>query len=158
MHSLREATAADVPVIFDLICELAEYEKLRDHVDATADGLHGALFGPHRYAEVLMAESDGTIAGFALFFHNFSTFRGKPGVYLEDLFVRPPFRRLGIGRALLQRLAQIAVERGCSRLEWAVLDWNESAIEFYRKLGARPMNDWTVMRLTDTALTGLAGG
>jgi len=156
MFILRAATTADVPVIYELIAELAEYEKLRDQVDATPAGIHSALFGERRYAEVLLAECQATVAGFALYFHNFSTFRGKPGLYLEDLFVRPPFRRLGIGTAFFRRMAQIAVERGCARMEWSVLDWNTPALDFYRSLGAVAMADWTVHRLTDDALLRLA--
>ena len=114
------------------------------------------LFGERRYAEVLIGEEDGEPVGFALFFHNFSTFLGKPGIYLEDLFVKPDHRGGGYGKALLQRLAQLAVERDCGRLEWAVLDWNEPAIGFYRKLGAVPMEDWTIFRLSGAALHDLA--
>jgi GNAT superfamily N-acetyltransferase len=115
------------------------------------------LFGPRPYAEVLIGEEDGEAAGFAIFFHNFSTFLGRPGIYLEDLFVRPDHRGKGYGRALLARLAKIALERDCGRLEWAVLDWNEPAIGFYRKLGARPNDDWTVFRLAGDALRDLGG-
>lgn len=156
MFAIRDAQPSDVPVIHQLICELAEYEKLRDHVDATEEALHEALFGPRRYAEVLLAEREDAVAGFALFFHNYSTFRGRAGLYLEDLFVRPEHRRHGVGSALFRRLAKIAVERGCARMEWAVLNWNEPALAFYRKLGAVPMSDWTVQRLTGVALATLA--
>jgi GNAT superfamily N-acetyltransferase len=121
-----------------------------------AELLRRNLFGEHRYAEVLIGEADGEPVGFALFFHNFSTFVGKPGIYLEDLFVKPDHRGAGYGRALLKRLAEIAVERGCGRLEWAVLDWNEPSIGFYRKLGAVPMDDWTIFRLAGDALRTLA--
>ncbi len=153
---LREAVPQDVPLIVSLISELAEYEKLSDQCHVTAELLHGALFGERRYAEVIIAEVDHSAAGFALFFHNFSTFLARPGIYLEDVFVRPQHRGLGIGRALLQRLAAIAVERNCGRMEWSVLDWNESAIGFYKRLGAVPMDEWTVFRVTGDALTRLA--
>jgi GNAT superfamily N-acetyltransferase len=156
VFTIREAGAADVPAVLQLIRELAEYERLLPDVSATEDGLRATLFGDRRHAEVLLAEVEGQLAGFALFFHNYSTFLGKPGVYLEDLFVRPPFRRLGIGTAFFHRLAQIAVERGCGRLEWAVLNWNEPALAFYRALGAVPMSEWTVQRVTGEALARLA--
>lgn len=154
--TVRPATRSDVPLIFRLICDLAEYERLRHEVRADAAGLASRLFGERPYAEVLIAEIDGAPVGFALFFHNFSTFEGKPGVYLEDLYVDPAVRGRGAGKALLKRLAGIAVERDCGRLEWAVLDWNQPAIGFYKRLGARPMNDWTVYRLDGDALTALA--
>jgi GNAT superfamily N-acetyltransferase len=153
---IREATEEDVPLILSLIRELAEYEKLSDEVVATEDGLQDSLFGERRYAEVLIAEHDGAPAGFALFFHNFSTFLGKPGIYLEDLYVKPAFRGAGIGKKLLVRLASLAVGRGCGRLEWWVLDWNEPAIGFYRSVGAEPMDDWTVYRVSGSALEDLA--
>ncbi len=153
---IREATEEDVPLILSLIRELAEYEKLSDEVVATEDGLRDSLFGERRYAEVLIAEHDGAPAGFALFFHNFSTFLGKPGIYLEDLYVKPAFRGAGIGKKLLVRLASLAVGRGCGRLEWWVLDWNELAIGFYRSVGAEPMDDWTVYRVSGSALEDLA--
>jgi len=153
--AIRMAEPADVPVIADLIRGLARFEKLEDEVRMTEDLLAGNLFGPRPYAETLIAEDGGTPVGFALFFHNFSTFLAKPGIYLEDLFVVPEQRGRGIGRALLQRLAQIAVERECGRLEWAVLDWNRDAIGFYERLGAKPNSEWTVYRLTGEALTSL---
>ena len=155
---IREATGEDVPLILSLVRELAEYERLSDEVVATEEGLRENLFGGRRYAEVLIAEHNGAPAGFALFFHNFSTFLGKPGIYLEDLYVKPEFRGAGIGRKLLVRLARLARERDCGRLEWWVLDWNEPSIGFYRKLGAVPMDDWTVYRLSGTALEDLASG
>lgn len=155
---IRPATPDDVPLILELIRELAEYERLLDTVEATPERLHAALFGPRPFAEALIAEAEEGPLGFALFFHNFSTFLSLPGIYLEDLYVRPHARRRGIGRALLTRLAQVAVERGCGRLEWSVLDWNEPAIRFYRKIGAVPMDEWTVFRLTGPALRGLAAG
>ena len=153
---LRAATRDDVPVIAELIRGLARYEKLEDQVQMTEELLAAGLFGERPYAEVVLAEEDGIALGFALFFHNFSTFLGRPGIYLEDLFVLPEHRGLGIGRMLLAHLARLAVERGCGRLEWAVLDWNRDAIGFYESLGARPNSEWTVYRLTGEALTGLA--
>jgi GNAT superfamily N-acetyltransferase len=155
---VREATEDDVPLILFLIRELAEYERLSHEVVATEEGLRETLFGERRYAEVLIAEHDGAPAGFALFFHNFSTFLGKPGIYLEDLYVKPEFRGTGIGKKLLIHLAGLAKERGCGRLEWWVLDWNEPSIGFYKKLGAVPMDDWTVYRVSGTALEHLASG
>jgi GNAT superfamily N-acetyltransferase len=152
---IREAEQSDVPVIADLIRGLARFEKLEDEVTMTDELLAKNLFGPRRYAETLIAEEGGSPVGFALFFHNFSTFLAKPGIYLEDLFVVPEQRGHGIGRALLRRLAQIAVERDCGRLEWAVLDWNRDAIGFYERLGAKPNSEWTVYRLTGEALTSL---
>jgi GNAT superfamily N-acetyltransferase len=154
--SIRPATPADVGLILQLIRELAEYEKLLDRVVATELMLHEALFGERPRAEVLIAQVDGQTAGFALFFHNFSTFVGRAGLYLEDLFVRPNFRKFGIGKMLLTHLAKLALERGCGRFEWAVLDWNEPAIGFYKKLGAQPQDDWTVFRVDGEALQHLA--
>ncbi|HEX9364345.1 MAG TPA: GNAT family N-acetyltransferase [Candidatus Dormibacteraeota bacterium] len=154
---IRSAEPADVPLITELIKALAVYEKLEHELRATDEKVRYALFGERPYAETLIADYDGEAAGFALFFHNFSTFLAQPGLYLEDLFVKPEHRSHGIGRALLQRLAQIAVERGCGRMEWAVLDWNVDAIRFYERLGARPNSDWTVYRLSGESLTGLAG-
>jgi GNAT superfamily N-acetyltransferase len=146
-----------VPVIVRLIKALSVYEKLEHMVAANDEKVDRALFGPRPYAEALIAEEGGRPVGFALFFHNFSTFLAQPGIYLEDLFVEPEQRGKGVGRALLGRLAEIAVERDCGRLEWAVLDWNESAIRFYEKLGARPNAEWTVYRLTGDSLRALAG-
>ena len=154
----RSATEDDVPLVLSFIRELAEYERLSHEVVATEESLRENLFGERRYAEVLIAEQDGTPAGFALFFHNFSTFLGKPGIYLEDLYVRPEFRGAGIGKRLLGHLARLAKERDCGRLEWWVLDWNEPSIGFYKKLGAVPMDDWTVYRVSGTALEDLASG
>lgn len=153
---LRLATEADTDLILDFIQGLAEYEKLAHEVVADADTLRASLFGERRVAEVILAEYRGEAAGFALFFHNFSTFLGRPGLYLEDLFVRPELRGNGIGRELLSCLARIAVDRGCGRLEWSVLDWNEPAIRFYRRLGAQAMDEWTVFRVTGDALAALA--
>jgi GNAT superfamily N-acetyltransferase len=156
MHGIRFAQEADVPEIFKLIRELAAYEKLTHEVIATEGDLRRYLFGSTRFAEVLLAEVPEGVAGFALFFHNFSTFVGRPGIYLEDLFVRPAYRRRGIGRSLFQRLAQIAIDRQCGRLEWAVLDWNTPAWDFYRSLGACPLTEWTIHRLTDESIRRLA--
>lgn len=153
---IRSAVPSDVPLIRELVRELADYERLLPEVVADEEILREHLFGDTPRAEVLIAEDAGAAAGFALFFHNFSTFLGRPGLYLEDLYVRPSHRRRGVGRALLQRLAAIAVERRCGRMEWWVLDWNESAISFYRKIGAVAMSDWTVYRLTGSALQSLA--
>lgn len=153
---IRAATRADVPAILAFIRELAEYEKLAHEAVADEAGLAEQLFGATPRAEVLIAEVDGTAAGFALFFHTFSTFLGKPGLYLEDLFVRPAFRGRGLGKRLMLRLARIAVERGCGRFEWSVLDWNTPAIGFYRSLGATGMDDWTVQRVSGDALRALA--
>jgi len=154
--TLRFASAEDTPVILAMIRELADYERMSHEVVADVTRLRQSLFGERRVAEVLIAEKRGEPLGFALFFHNFSTFVGRPGIYLEDLYVRPAARGSGIGKALLVRLARIAVERGCGRLEWAVLDWNEPAIGFYRRLGATAMYEWTVFRLTGATLEDLA--
>jgi GNAT superfamily N-acetyltransferase len=155
---VREASADDVPLILTLIGELAEYERLSHEVVATEDSLQEWLFGDKPVAEVLIAESGTEAAGFALFFHSFSTFLGRPGIYLEDLYVRPAFRGRGMGKAMLVHLAKLAKERGCGRLEWSVLDWNEPSIRFYASLGAVAMNDWTVHRVTGEALDRLAAG
>lgn len=154
--SLRFATPDDVPVILTLIRGLAEYERLAHEVVATEELLRETLFGARPVAEVILAFSDEEPAGFALFFHNYSTFLARPGIYLEDLFVFPRFRGRGLGRILLARLARIAVDRGCGRLEWSVLDWNVDAIRFYRSMGAEPMSEWTVQRVTGEALHALA--
>jgi GNAT superfamily N-acetyltransferase len=153
---IRAATRADVPAILQLIRALADYEKLLDQVVATEASIEASLFGARPYAEALIGWQGGRAAGFALFFHNYSTFLGRPGIYLEDLFVQPESRGHGIGRALLARVAQLAVERNCGRLEWAVLDWNQPAIDFYRHIGARPLDEWIVNRLTGDALQALA--
>ncbi len=155
--TVRPATSADLPVIAQFIRDLAAYEKLSHDVRFDEAALGTALFGPRPYAEVVMGAVDGVAQGFALFFHNFSTFEGRPGLYLEDLFVQPEARGAGLGRALLQHLAALAVARGCARLEWSVLDWNAPAIGFYQRLGARMMDEWTVMRVDGDALTHLAG-
>jgi GNAT superfamily N-acetyltransferase len=156
--SVRPATIADLPLIVALIRDLAEYERLSDKVCFDEATLGEHLFGPRPYAEAVIGEVDATPQGFALFFHNFSTFEGRAGIYLEDLFVRPAARGRGLGKALLLHLARLAVARGCARFEWSVLDWNEPAIGFYRKLGARPMDEWTVMRLDGDALAAFVGG
>lgn len=154
--SIRPATVDDVPLIRQLIAELADYEKLAHAAVATDDDLRTQLFGQRPAAEVLIGEVDGEPAGFALFFHTFSTFLGKRGLYLEDLFVRPAARGVGLGRHLMAALARIAVQRDCGRFEWSVLDWNAPAIGFYRRLGAVAMDDWTVQRLEGAALHALA--
>ncbi|MCW1382000.1 GNAT family N-acetyltransferase [Novosphingobium sp. KCTC 2891] len=156
--SIRPATPADVGLIADLIRALADYEKLLDQVRFDEAVLGEKLFGARPYAEVVIGEIDGAPQGFALFFHNFSTFEGKPGIYLEDLFVRPEARGSGLGKALLSHLAALAVERDCARLEWSVLDWNEPSIGFYKALGARLMDEWTIMRVDGTALAQLGEG
>ena len=153
--SIRSATPADLPLIAQLIRDLAEYEKLAHEVRFDDAVLGEKLFGARPYAEVVIGELDGAAQGFALFFHNFSTFEGKPGIYLEDLFVRPAARGSGLGKALLSHLAALALERDCARLEWSVLDWNEPAIGFYRKLGARLLDEWTGMRVDGAALARL---
>ncbi len=156
--TIRPATPSDLPLIAQLIRDLAEYEKLAHEVRFDEAVLQAKLFGARPYAEVVIGELDGTPQGFALFFHNFSTFEGRPGIYLEDLFVRPAARGAGLGKALLSHLATLAIERDCARLEWSVLDWNESAIGFYRKLGARLMDEWTVMRVDGAELAQLGAG
>ena len=147
--SIRIAEEKDIPVILSLIKELAEFEKLSDEVNVSEDILKENLFGKRKYAEVIIAELNEKPAGQALFFHNFSTFKGKPGIYLEDLFVKPEYRSKGVGKALLNKLIETAKERKCSRIEWVVLDWNKSAIDFYKKMGAEEMNGWLIYRLTE---------
>ncbi|MCH7627180.1 MAG: GNAT family N-acetyltransferase [Proteobacteria bacterium] len=156
--SIRPATRADIGLIADLIRALADYEKLLDEVRFDEAVLADKLFGVRPYAEVVIGEIDGVARGFALFFHNFSTFEGKPGIYLEDLFVQPEARGSGLGKALLAHLAALAMERDCARLEWSVLDWNEPSIGFYKALGARFMDEWTVMRVDGAALAQLGAG
>ena len=153
---IQPATVADVPVILQLIRELADYERAPNDVVATEEGLREVLFGETPAAQVLIGREDGEPVAFAVYFFNFSTWLGRAGLYLEDLFVRPELRGKGYGRALLVRLAQIAQERGCGRMEWAVLDWNDPAILFYKKLGAKPMEEWTVFRLTSDGIERLA--
>jgi GNAT superfamily N-acetyltransferase len=154
--ALRFGAPQDTVQILELVRELAVYEKLEHTVSADEATLRKNLFGPRKVAEVILAFERDACAGFALFFHNFSTFLGKPGLYLEDLFIRPAFRGRGYGKALMVFLARLAVERGCGRFEWSVLDWNTPSIEFYGRLGAVPMSDWTVQRLTGPALEALA--
>ena len=154
--AIKPATAADVPTIFRLIGELAEYERAAHEAIATESQLHEVLFGAEPSANVLIAREGHEAVGFAVYFFNFSTWLGRPGLYLEDLFVKPDARGRGYGKALLVRLAQIAHARDCGRMEWAVLDWNEPAIEFYKKLGAKPMEEWTVYRLTRDGIGKLA--
>lgn len=152
---IEPATASDVPVIFELIRELATFERLQHEVVATEASLREHLFGARPYAEVVLAKVDTQVVGFALFFHNYSTFRGAPGIYLEDLFVRAECRGKGYGSALLRYVAKLAVTRGCGRFEWSVLDWNQRAIDFYRGLGAEPMKEWTIFRVAGEALVKL---
>lgn len=154
--TIRPATPADLPLIAEFIRDLAEYEKLSHEVRFDEAKLGENLFGARPYAEVVIGEIDDAPQGFALFFHNFSTFEGRPGIYLEDLFVRPEARGSGLGKALLAHLAKLCVERDCARLEWSVLDWNEPSIGFYKSLDARLMDEWTVMRMDGDALIRLA--
>ena len=153
---IAQGRAEDVPTILSLIRGLAEYERLAEHVVASEDDLTRWLFGERPAAEVVIAWAGSEPVGFALFFHNFSTFLGRPGLYLEDLFVKPEWRGQGVGRRLLSHLAAVAIERGCGRFEWAVLDWNEPAIAFYRRMGAAVLDDWRVCRVTGEALATLA--
>jgi GNAT superfamily N-acetyltransferase len=147
--SIRETSEEDIPQIYNLILELAEYERLSHTVTADEKLLKENLFGKNRYGQVVFAEYEGEIAGQALFFYNFSTFKGKPGIYLEDLYVRPAFRKKGIGKALLKYLIELAKDKNCGRVEWVVLNWNQQAIDFYRSLGAKSMDDWVVFRLSE---------
>jgi GNAT superfamily N-acetyltransferase len=153
---IEPATPADVPVILELIRELASFERLLHEVVAEESLLREHLFGAQPYAEVVLARTDNEVVGFALFFHNYSTFKGRPGVYLEDLYVRDHCRGHGYGAALLRHVAKLAVSRGCARFEWSVLDWNQRAIDFYRALGAEPLNEWTMFRVSGAALEALA--
>lgn len=153
--TIRTATEQDVPLILEFIKALAEYEKLSHEVVATEDLLREHLFGRESHAEVIIGEQEGEPVGFALFFHNFSTFLGRPGIHLEDLFVFPEYRGNGFGTAMLSYLANLAVERGCGRLEWAVLNWNKPAIDFYESLEARPVDKWIIYRVTGETLEGL---
>lgn len=154
--TIRPAAAAEVPLVLEFVRELARYERLEHEVSASVEDLREALFGPRPFAEVSLACCDARPVGFALYFHNFSTFKGRPGIYLEDLYVRPEARGRGIGKRLLAHLARTAVERRCARLEWVVLDWNEPSIAFYRSLGAVAMDEWRIFRLTGAALERLA--
>lgn len=153
---IRAATPADVPALFDLIKALAEYEKLSHSVTGTTENLREHLFGDRPYAEAIVAEIGDQPVGFALFFYNYSTFLTKPGIYLEDLFILPEYRGQGMGKALITYLAKLAVDRNCGRLEWSVLDWNEPAIAFYRRIGADILPDWRICRVTGNSLTTLA--
>ena len=153
---IRTATADDVGAVLDFVRQLAEYERLSHMVTATEKSMRDSLFGPHPAAEALLAFEGGTPVGFALYFHTFSTFLGRRGMWLEDIFVKPAFRGRGYGKALLLRVARIAQERGCGRYEWSALDWNTGAIEFYKALGAQPMDEWTTFRVTGDALERLA--
>jgi len=155
--TIRFIRSSDLPVVHELIRELARYEQLLECVVSTVDDLDRALFGPQAFVEALVAEHVSEIVGFALFYPTYSTFLGRPGLYLEDLYVRPEFRGRGVGRALLVRLARLASERGWGRVEWSVLNWNEPSIAFYRTIGAIPLNDWTVYRLSDDRMALLAG-
>lgn len=155
--SIRPAEPSDTPLVLEFIRKLAAYEKLTHQVKVTEEDLRKRLFGDRPYAEVLIGEKNGRPVGFALFFHNFSTFEGRPGLYLEDLFVNPEDRGQSYGKAMMACLARLARERGCGRFEWSVLDWNEPSIQFYRALGARPLDDWTIYRIADEALEKLGG-
>ena len=155
--TLDRATPADTPVLLGFIRDLAFYERLLHEVTADERSLRATLFGERAYAEALVARWEGSPAGFALWFHNYSTFVARPGLYLEDVYVRPELRGRGIGTAILRHLAGLAIERGCARFEWAVLDWNAPAIGFYKRLAARPLDDWTVFRLDGDALRRMAG-
>jgi GNAT superfamily N-acetyltransferase len=156
--AIRPATPTDIAAIFSLMQELAEFEKLTHLFVATEEGVHEALFGARGSAEAWVAENDGRIVAYALFFHNFSTFLGRRGLYLEDLYVKPALRGSGLGTAMLRRLAALAVERQCGRFEWTVLDWNQPAIDFYEKMGATVLPDWRIVRMTGDALAKLASG
>ena len=154
--TITPATPDDVPAILAMIRELAEYEKLSDRVTATEEMLDRSLFGPRPYAEVLMGRLDGNTVGYALFFHSFSTFLARPGIYLEDVYVRPAARGRGVGKALLRAVARVARDRDCGRIEWSVLDWNKPSIDFYLSLGARPLDEWTMFRLDELGIANLA--
>jgi GNAT superfamily N-acetyltransferase len=155
---IAAATTDDVPALLGLIRELAHYEKLADQVHATEESLRRDLFGARQFAEVLLAFVSGKAVGYTLFFYSYSTFLAKPGIYLEDLYVQPAARGSGIGKALLRQVARVAIEGGCGRLEFAVLDWNQPSIEFYKRLGAAPLGDWTTYRLTEGGIAQLAAG
>ena len=158
MVLIRPATPEDVSQILAFVRNLAEYERQPDAVEATEPMLHEALFGERPAAETVIAEIEGAPVGFALFFHNFSTWTGRPGIYVEDLYVEPSARGAGVGKALLKNVAKLALDRGCGRLEWSVLDWNKPAIDFYLALGSQAMDEWTVHRVTGDDLVRLAGG
>jgi GNAT superfamily N-acetyltransferase len=152
----RFAEEKDIPLLLSLIKELAIYEKMLDQVSATEESLKKSLLGERKHAEAIIPEYEGNPVGYAIFFHNFSTFEGKPGLYLEDIYVKPEYRGKGIGKALLSYLAKIALERGCARFEWVVLDWNEPSIQFYKSLGAKPQDEWIIYRMEDKAMQKLA--
>lgn len=154
--TIRSATADDCQLILDFIQELADYEKLSHEVVATPETLQETLFGERAYAEVLVGEYQDSAVAYALYFHNFSTFTGRPGIYLEDIYVTPRMRGKGFGKSLLAYIARLAVERNCTRVEWSVLDWNEPSIQFYRSIGAAPLDEWTVQRLDGEALSNFA--
>ena len=154
--SILPATEADIPSILSLIKELAEYEKLAHQVSATEASLRATLFGPRPYAQTLIARFNGEVAGQAIFFHTYSTFMAKPGIYIEDIYVRVPLRGKGIGKALLCEVAKIARQRNCGRIEWSVLDWNQPAIDFYKRIGAAPLDEWTMFRLDEAGIAKLA--
>jgi GNAT superfamily N-acetyltransferase len=154
--TIRKAEEKDIPLILQFIKGIAEYEKLLHEVEATEEKLHESLFSENANTEVLLCYLNEVPAAYAVYFHNFSTFVGKKGIYLEDIFVYPEYRKMGIGKKLLKHIAQIAVERNCGRMEWAVLDWNQPAIEFYKSIGAKPLNEWTLFRLTEDALKKFA--
>ena len=156
-HTLRPATPADLPAIVGLITELADFEKLKHLVVVTPESLYPHLFGARPVAEAVVGEVDGGVVAFALFFTNFSTFLGQPGLYLEDLYVQPAHRGTGLGKALLSHLGALAVQRGCGRFEWSVLDWNQRAIDFYEKMGATVMPEWRICRVTGEALKAFSG-
>lgn len=147
--TIRRAEKSDIPNILMMIKELAEYEKLLHEVVTTEEYLEKVIFGPQKFVEVLLAEFNGALAGQTIFFQNFSTFIGRPGLYIEDLYVRPEFRGKGVGKALLNEVIKLAKDRNCGRVEWVVLDWNHPAIEFYKSIGAKPLNEWTIFRLTE---------
>jgi len=153
---IREANIGDCELILGFIKELADYEKLSHEVVASVETLEETLFGDPAYAQVIIAEYQGDAVGYALFFHNFSTFTGRPGIYLEDLYIQPQFRGKGFGKSLLSYIAKLAVEKRCTRVEWSVLDWNEPSIQFYRSIGAKPMDEWTVQRLDGEELNAFA--
>ena len=156
--SIAPATPADLPELLELIRELARFEHLEHEVEATADSLNQSFFGPQPAAGALLARCDGAAAGYAIYFFTFSSFLGRPGIWLEDVYVRPPFRQRGLGRKLIEAVARIGVERGCGRFEWIALDWNERALEFYRGIGARVAKEWVLIRMGHADLRSLAGG
>jgi GNAT superfamily N-acetyltransferase len=155
--AIRPITPADLPALLELIRELARFERLDHEVEATANSLQDAFFGPQPAARALLASADGAVAGYAIYFFTFSSFTGRAGIWLDDLYVRPQFRHHGLGRALIQAVARIGVERNCARFEWTALDWNQPALDFYRRLGARAMEDWVLLRVNAEGLQRIAG-